>query len=235
MKLFWDLADDHVRAAGALPPEPLAMPYARQPHDSPYRLRDFAARWRGLEGGYEAQPGDCPPIRLIAGYGFVVRCPGRVRLRRRASPSRERLRAASRASFGWCDIEGDEWPEGDSGLVASWISTSEFVKVQTGVRIWFPVDAYLYQGPLPNGELADDEPLPVMAGLEYARPGATQTLEGESYGRADLNVIVRLPEAGQELVIERGRALCWLFPSVRASASDLVPAEAGLQRRLAGS
>lgn len=229
MRLYWEFAGDEVEQAGALPPERLQLPYVTQADVSAYRIPDYTRRWRILEAGYDAEPADCPPIRLIGTYGFLVRCPGNVTLRRRTVRASERSWTNGAASFAWCDIEGDPWPEGDSGLIASWISTSQYAKVQTGVRIWFPASVHLYQGPLPNSTLMQTHRAQVMAGLEYPRAATLREIGGKRYARADLNVIVALPECGSLLTIERGCPLAWAFPCLRRSAFDLAPID-GLER-----
>lgn len=206
----------------ALAPAPARFPFGCQPPQSPFRRRSFAGRWRAVEHGYQTRPGDCPPVRALSRYGFVARCPGAVRLRRRATPLRERLIQHGRAAFGLADLEGAPWPGSDSGLVASWILGSEFVKVHTGLEILFPRDCWLFQGPLPNSP--NDEGLPqVMAGVEPPSEARTAVLNGEPWTVTPLTVIVRLPAAGRLVEIERGQELLWFFAVPPGGAWRLEP------------
>ena len=221
--LSWAFDGDDARRAGALPPEPAALPYGARRPDSPYPSRDYAATWRRLEQGYRVEPSDCPPVRLIASYGFVVRCPGRVWARRAAEPSPERRFDDDSASFGLAVVGGDEWPRSDSGRVASWIAGSQYVKVQTGVLVYFPADGCLYQGPLPNAALCGRSHPRVMAGVEYPDKSRERTIGGVLYACAMLNVICELPPDGEPLSFERGEPLSWFFPVAKKARLSLAP------------
>lgn len=209
--LYWDYENAECLAAGAIPPESLALPYGKQSRNSPFTSKDYVTIWRAIESGYLTQPGDCPPIRLIANYGFSVRCPGKVFMRR--LPERIRLRKfeSDRALFGVAEIGGDHWPKSDSGFIASWIAGSEFVKIQTGIRIFFPAEHYLYQGPLPNVVLFQESSLDIMAGIEYAAEKRMTEINGRQYGVANLNTIARLPTVGNTVNLKRGDLLSWFF------------------------
>lgn len=215
--LYWSYEAEACRAAGALPPERMQLPYGVRDRASPFGTRDYATIWRAIERGYEVKPGDCPPVRLISRYGVVVRCPGRVRARRLPERSATRSFSEEHARFGIIEVGGDAWPVGDSGFVASWIAGSEFIKVQTGIGIHFPADGYLYQGPIPNRGLVDDSPVEVMAGMEYVNDNRVREIAGRRYGLAHMNVIVRLPPADRVLELSRGTPLAWVFP-VHASS-----------------
>ncbi len=123
----------------------------------------------------------------------------------------ERFLSAERATFGFAEIGGDAWPVGDTGFIASWISGSEYVKIQTGVLLFFPRDMHLYQGPLPNAQLVDGSGLDVMAGLEYSTKDRLWPHEGTNLGWSSINVIVRLPPVGQTVEVAAGDPLCWAF------------------------
>jgi hypothetical protein len=204
--LFWAYENARVRDAGALPPEPLDLAYGSPDGPPPQDLQRAAALGRPVT------PADCGPVRVISRYGFAVRCPRRTVLRRAARPVRERIFTDSTASYGHVEVCGDPWPTGDSGFVASWISGSEYVKLQTGVMIFFPSDMYLYQGPLPNSQLLDNATADVMAGLEYPGKERLRAYEGGSLAWSSINVIARLPPLGCELRIDAGDPLAWVFP-----------------------
>lgn len=227
--LRWSYESERHRELGALPPAPLELGYGACPAGSPFRTGDFTATWRAIEAGYRVEPGDCPPVRLIARYGFVVRSPARFALARLDPPACDRDFADGAARFGMASITGDAWPGTDSGLVASWISGSEYAKVHTGIRVWFPEDHYLFQGPLPNRQLGGGE-LEVMAGLEFARRDRSREIDGVRHGDAELNVVCRLPPVGATVAVERGAPLVWLFAVPRAGAlamTELAPPRDG--------
>jgi hypothetical protein len=209
--LYWDYANAECRAVGALPPEPLVLPYGEQPSNSPFISKDYTKIWRAIESGYVTQPSDCPPVRLISHYGFLVRCPGKVFIRRLSETMRFRKFESGRAMFGITEVGGDRWPEGDSGFIASWIAGSEFVKIQTGILIFFPTRYYLYQGPLPNTTLLKQSNIDVMAGLEYATNKRMTEINSQQYGVANLNIIIQLPNLGETINLNPGDLLAWFF------------------------
>jgi hypothetical protein len=209
-QLLWYF-DNGAQEAGALPPEPLGTSFSRVPSDSPIRGTDFASMWRAIEAGYQTQPADCPPVRLLGRYGYAVRCPGRVEARRLSERREERLLGPGHAAFGLADLRGDAWCLSDSGLVASWISGSEFIKVLTGVKVLCPEHLVLYQGPLPNASLLGDGPQ-ALAGMEFFNHRRSRVLDGVRYGVCSINVVFRLPPEGERLLLERGALLAWLFP-----------------------
>jgi len=224
-ELYWAYENAACRDAGAIVPEPPDMTYA---HRTLPAAKDLA---REAELGRPVLPFDCPPVRLIAGYGFQVYCPGEVVLKRADHRRRLRSFATNHASFGLADIGGDPWPQSDSGLVASWISGSEFVKIQTGIMVFFPIDTYLYQGPLPNAGLDGDGGADVMAGLEYPHAKRQREIAGATYGWSCLNVIVRLPPQGQVVKLGRGDPLAWFFAVPKRAEVSLtryrpIPSEA---------
>lgn len=206
----------------ALAPAPACLPFGEQPPSSPFRQRSFTGRWRAVEHGYRTRPGDCPPVRALSRYGFVARCPGAVRLRRRAAPLGERLIEPGRAAFGLADLEGAPWPGSDSGLVASWILGSEFVKVHTGLEILFPRDCWLFQGPLPNQSPGAGIP-EVMAGVEPSSDARTLVLDGEPWTVTPLTIIVRLPATDRLVEIDQGQELVWFFAVPPGGAWRLAP------------
>jgi hypothetical protein len=47
VNLYWEFEGDDVREAGALPPEPLALPVASAIRPSPFHGQDYAAQTIG--------------------------------------------------------------------------------------------------------------------------------------------------------------------------------------------
>jgi hypothetical protein len=223
VKLYWGYESEACRQAGALPPVPLALDYGKRSSDSPFVSGDYRTIWRAIEAGYEVKPGDCPPVRLIARYGWIVRCPGAVVMRRLPERLAVRELGKERARFGIAEVGGSPWPQSDSGFVASWIAGSEFVKVQTGIWIYFPEGFNLYQGPLPNPGLLPATNIEVMAGIEYWTAARTQRIRGEVYGVAMINVIVRLPPLARVACLAPGDPIVWVFPVPPQGALALEP------------
>ena len=213
--LLWAFENVAVRDAGALPPVPLELDYG-VPRGAPARDLPRAAAL-----GRPVTPADCGPVRVISRYGFAVRCPGKVVLRRAGNPSADRHFADDHASFGHAVIGGDRWPQGDSGFIASWLSGSEYVKVQTGVMLFFPRDVYLYQGPLPNAQLVDGPHLDVMAGMEYPSKDRLWPAADGDLAWSSINVIVRLPPHEETVELAAGDPLCWVFAAPARSTVSL--------------
>lgn len=210
-QLIWRFAEGV--PPSALPPEVARFDFGRQDAHSPFRDRSYLTRWRAIEASYQTLPADCPPVRALSAYGFIARSPGAVRVRRASSPLRERLLGPRKAAFGVAEIEGDEWPGSDSGLIASWIMGSEFVKIQTGIELVFPNDTWLMQSSLPNRSLQPPgSNLEVMSGVEPPSSSRTEILDGRLWTVSPLNIIARVPPDGEEGLADRGDALAWFFP-----------------------
>jgi hypothetical protein len=214
-ELLWAYENAAARDAGALPPIAFDAPYGRRTEPPSKDIQRAAALGRPVT------PADCGPVRVIAQYGFAVRCPGRVTLRRAAQPTSEREFTDSTASYGQAVIGGSPWPTGDTGFVASWISGSEYVKIQTGIMLFFPRDVYLYQGPLPNSQLLPGPPVDVMAGMEYPSRDRQWLMGDTQLAWSSLNFIVRLPPVGETVRIEPGQPLGWIFPVLPRAALTL--------------
>ncbi len=210
--MYWTYNSDATRSAGALPPEPLDLSYGRRPPDErPLRGTDLQ---RAALQGRKVSPADCPPIRVVSQFGYLVKSPAHCVIWRGSSNLRWRKYEDDEVGFGWCRMSGDSWPEGDSGRCASWISGSDFVKIQTGVTVLYPADQLLYQGPLPNSALlgaGERTSGAVMAGLEYGTTRNQELVDGEPHARAVMNIILALPDTPEDrVVIPRGTPLAWI-------------------------
>ncbi len=209
--LHWDYESELHEQAGALPPLRMDLDYGRQAAVSPFRDRDYTARWRAVERGYRVEPADCPPIRFTSRYGVCVRCPAAVWFRRAAEPRDERVFEDDWAGYGLAEIGGASWPRSDSGFVASWIAGSEYVKLQTGLRVFYPADGCLFQGPLPNPQLLDGPAAEIMTAIEPPSRSRRVGVGGRECGVADLNLICRLPPAGEMVTLAAGTPIAWVF------------------------
>lgn len=209
--LYWKFTSSATAAHGAIPPKPADFAYGRRsPQDMKLKGPDLQ---RSYILGRPVVPSDCPPIRRIARYGVVLRCPGAVVIERSLRPACERvIMRDGWSSFGPCRVSGDYWPEGDSGFVASWISGSEFVKIQVGITMYFPADANLLQMSPPNVGLLEGVPTPeVMSGLEYPNMRTAVEIRGDSYSISVPNVIVKVPAPGKQFHIGAGDVIAWML------------------------
>jgi hypothetical protein len=209
--LYWRYQSEVFKEAGAVAPEALRLSQGCQDLASPFRVADDVDIDRAIYRGYRTQPSDCPAVRNIARHGYMLRCPGEVRIERQVNYLRERDIRPGRAQFGHAVLHGSAWPGSDSDLVASWITGSEYVKLQTGIDVLFPQEYQLYQGPLPNGSLESFPQLPVAAGLEYFSRARSMSIEGRNFGIANMNVLVRLPPIGTAWTVSRGDPIAWVF------------------------
>lgn len=226
--LYWAYSSPEERDAGALRPVMANFSYGAMADDSPFRSGDYSTIWRAIRSGYVVQPGDCGPTRLVARYGIVVHSPGTVTFRRLQDALMEREFGPGWARYGVASIEGDPWPHSDSELVGSWITGSEFVKLQTGILIYFPASHLLLQAQLPNSSLVPEASgLEVMTGAEYPVKDRDFVINGVRYGIAGINVIVRLPPVGEVARVERGQPIVWCLPILPKPAFSLerLPAE----------
>jgi hypothetical protein len=222
--LLWKYAFPGAEALGALPPKSARFRYGVPHPSSPYRRRQgFEEKWRAIEAGYEVSPADCPAIRSVSRFGWILRCPGTVNASRAAGTAAVRSFGEGYAEYGKSALRGDTWPNSDSGLVVSWIAGSEYIKVHTGIVVLFPARWMLYQGPLPNAGL-QDKPLPVMAGMETFKSSRTVIIDGQPMCVASMNAILHLPPRGGTLSIHRGEPLLWIFPVPMRPSLQFIPA-----------
>ena len=213
MTLYWAFDSARSRDAGALPPRQLDIGFGRRRDKlcGPDLQRAYSARGRSVE------PSDCGPVRLVSGYGHAVRASGRVVVSREDPPRRWRDHTPTSSAFGSLRVSGASWHGSESGFVASWIAGSEYVKIFTGLLVFFPHRHVLVQGPLPNPGLSVDEPdwasppLEVMTGIEYYTPRRSRLIDGVPHGVAAMNVIARLPPGTAEVVLDHGQVLGWFF------------------------
>lgn len=209
--MYWSFSSPAASAAGAIPPEPLNLKNSKIAPESPFKgERTYLNIWQSIEAGYRVIPGDCPPVRLISRFGFMLKCPGDITVRQIAPTDKLRHFSANTARFGKAEVGGTSWEFSDSGFVASWVAGSEFFKIHTGIVVFFSEEDYLYQGPLPNMRHGDTN-LDVMAGLEFMKPDRVQIIGGQKYCVAQMNVIARLPPQNSVLTVKRGEAIGWFF------------------------
>ncbi|TKG66269.1 hypothetical protein [Prauserella endophytica] len=211
--MYWAFDNIKSKDAGAYPPEPLELSYGHRPAGSD-RLRGTELQRAYTVSGREVRPADCGPVRVLSRFGHVVRAPGRITIQREEPGLKWRDFQPDSSAYGRVRVGGDPWHGTESGFVASWIAGSEYVKISTGILIYFPKGHMLYQGPIPNRQLVDDptiasDQLDVMAGMEYFVPGRSRELDGHTYGIAALNIIARAPRGGAVVEVHKGQVIGW--------------------------
>lgn len=233
--MYWAFDNSTSQEAGAYPPEPLHLPYG-QPETGERRRHGTQLQRAYTVEGREVRPSDCGPIRLLSRFGHIVRAPGHVTVQRETPPRKWRDFHDDSSAYGPVRVGGDIWHGTESGFVASWIAGSEYVKINTGIVVFFPKSHHLYQGPVPNRSLVHDEQiaspdLDVMAGLEYFVPARCTTIAGNPYGTAALNVIARAPQDRSVLEVRRGQVLGWfhLVAPVTEQTLEPLPLQTGVE------
>jgi hypothetical protein len=169
---------------------------------------------------------------VISRFGHVVRAPGRVTIQREDPARRWRDFQDNSSAYGAVRVGGDRWHGTESGFVASWIAGSEYVKISTGIVVFFPKGHLLYQGPVPNRQLVDDPAvataeLDVMSGLEYFVPTRNQEIDGRIYAVAALNIIARAPRSDTIIEVHKGQIIGWfhLVAPQPSQSLDVLPHE----------
>lgn len=211
--MYWAFDNPTSKEAGAYPPEPLDLSYGHRP-DGSDRPRGTELQRAYTVSGREVRPADCGPVRVISRFGHVVRAPGRVTIQREEPERKWRDFQDTSSAYGRVRVGGDPWHGTESSFVASWIAGSEYVKISTGILVFFPKGHMLYQGPVPNRQLVDDpavasDQLDVMSGLEYFVPGRSRELDGHPHGIAALNIIARAPRLDSIVEVRRGQVIGW--------------------------
>lgn len=225
--MYWAFDNPTSKQAGAYPPEPMNLPYGHRAADTG-RLRGTDLQRAYTLSGREVRPSDCGPIRVISRFGHLVRAPGRIVIQREEPARKWRDFQETSSAYGPVRIGGDPWHGTESGFVASWIAGSEYIKISTGILVFFPQHHLLYQGPVPNRQLVDDctvatENLDVMTGLEYYNPARSRVLDDQPHGIAALNIIVRAPLDGALVEVDRGQVIGWFHLTASPPSQSLEP------------
>lgn len=125
----------------AFPPERLKLDF--HPH-RPMMSNMALEEQRALAAsGYKVLPDDCGPVRTVGNYGWLIRCPVDVKLRRTASgvqwqspPILPEERLLGYKSF--------------TGMYVDLILNSGYPKLCCGVRLYYPKHVGLMMKDLPN-------------------------------------------------------------------------------------
>lgn len=211
--IYWEeITDDFTPFA----PEKLCLSYGVSESDSPFNTKNFFQITQAIRSGYEPKPSDCPPIRLTSKYGFSIRCPGNATVEMNESFSHEKIENHDSVIYGYTKITGDKTSHSDSGYIVSWIKGSRYVKIITGIKIYFPTDYYLYQSAPPNFELIEgyNPTLCVMTGIEYPHMKRRVTINNVEYSSTDLVLVVKAK--GSSLTVTKGELLgvFYLVPDI---------------------
>ncbi|MFF5985902.1 hypothetical protein [Prauserella flavalba] len=231
--MYWAFDNLKSKEAGAYPPEALELSYGQRSAGE-HRLRGPDLQRAYTVVGREVRPSDCGPVRVISRFGYAVRAPGHVILQREEPQRKWRDFQDTSSAYGAVRVGGDPWHGTESGFVASWIAGSEYVKISTGIVVFFPKGHLLYQGPVPNRQLVEDphvatERLDVMSGLEYFVPARSREIDGYPHGAAALNIIVRAPQDDSVVEVHKGQIIGWfhLVASAASQTVDQLPPEDG--------
>lgn len=213
MILYWTYLSPAHKAAGAMSPTTCDFPYGRFDPLSPYARRlDYVERSRAIESSYKVQPSDCPPMRAMAKTGLIFRCPSLVEAEGIQYRSDKEFSDHS-SSHGALRVSGTPWPGSDSGYAASWISGSQFMKVQTGIILICPRGLGLFQGPIPNADLISDcLRLTGYSAIEYYSSRRRFLNMGDEYFTVEMNFIYKAPETGCRIEIKPGTPIGWALP-----------------------
>lgn len=196
IKLWWAFENELVKDIGAIPPSSLDLMESKLCAHSPFRSKDRDNIQNIIkETNYKVKPSDCGPYRLISSYGFVSYAP--IDFTIECNENHDAI------------INSAKWPYSENGFVAVPIAGSDYIKINTGIMVFFPKHYYLYQGPIPNA--INTHPR-VMAGLEYTKTDKTYDIENTLCGLANINIVIEKPSAGSLLKITKGKSLGWFFP-----------------------
>lgn len=225
--MYWAFDNIKSKDAGAYPPEPMELSYGHRPAGSD-KLRGTELQRAYAVSGREVSPADCGPVRVLSRFGHIVHAPGRITIRREEPELKWRDFQPGSSAYGRVRVGGDPWHGTESGFVASWIAGSEYIKISTGILVYFPKGYLLYQGPIPNQQLVDDptivpDQLDVMAGMEYFVPGRSRELDGHTYGIAALNIIARAPYSNTIVEVRKGQAIAWFHLVAPPTSQNLKP------------
>lgn len=223
--MYWAFDNIKSKNAGAYPPESLNLPYGRPPAGSD-RLRGTELQRAYTVSGREVRPADCGPVRLLSRFGHVVRAPGQITIQREEPGLKWRDFQPTSSAYGRVRVGGDTWHGTESGFVASWIAGSEYVKISTGILVFFPKGRLLYQGPVPNRQLVDDttiasDHLDVMAGMEYFVTERSREIDGRIHGIAAMNIIVRAPRSNSVVEVSKGQVIGWFHLAAPLASQNI--------------
>jgi hypothetical protein len=213
MILYWTFLSQAHKTAGALSPTACDFEYGRLDTNSPHaRHLDYVDRNRAIESGYQVQPSDCPPMRAMARTGLLFRCPSFVEAER-IHFRKDRGFDDQSSSHGALRVKGAPWPGSDSGYVASWISGSQYMKIQTGIVLICPRRLGLLQGPIPNGDLISNSlQLTGYSAIEYYSSRRRFVYLQDEYFVVEMNFIYKVPDWGYRVEIQPGSPIGWALP-----------------------
>lgn len=166
----------------------------------------------------------CPAVQALSTYGYIVTSPGDILIQRSESYSRWRQFNEHSASFCDATVGGDKCDLTESGFYASWLTSTNYAKIFTGIQVLFPTSHMLYQGPIPSfqGSLPFTW-LPIASGIEFGTGGRNEVIDGEIYCRSQLNVIVHLPtEQADTIRIKKGEPIGWIHLVPKKTRAKLI-------------
>ena len=125
----------------ALPPERLKLDF--HPHRPMLGNMTLDEQRAVAAGGYKVLPDDCGPVRTVGNYGWLIRCPADIKLRRtpdgvrwQSPPILPEERLLGYKTF--------------SGMYVDLILNSGYPKLCCGIRLYYPKHVGLMMKDLPN-------------------------------------------------------------------------------------
>ena len=135
-KLYWER-----EYSTAFPPERLKLEYC--PHRPMMTNMTLEEQRELAAGGYKVLPDDCGPVRMAGQYGYIIRSPADVRMRRAGD------------GFEWQspEIRPEERLLGYksfSGMYVDTILNSGYPKLCCGIRFYYPHQIGIMLKDIPN-------------------------------------------------------------------------------------
>lgn len=221
INLYWDYSFDNAMNFGATPPLNTSLGFSKPKDNGLLTSKDFLSKKRKIESGYIVDPNDCPAILSINNYGFIFKSPGDVKVKIKDLYISNRIIKSDKSIHGYHEIYGQYWPHSDSQKIASWISGSKYIKIHTGIIVYFPEEYILYQGPIPQGKEKDIQDFVVWEGLETYNKERSIKIDNRNYGMANINFILSPKHSNTSFEIVKGQILGVVYPILKRNKFKL--------------
>ena len=198
-KLYWEK-----EYSTAFAPERLKLEYC--PHRPMMTNMSLEEQRELASGGYKVLPDDCGPVRMAGQYGYLIRSPAEVRMRRAGE------------GFEWQspEIRSEERLLGYksfSGMYVDTILNSGYPKLCCGIRFYYPHQIGIMLKDLPNHFYHfPKRGFSVWEGIKSQEYKLTPNLYDflPGYDAFVSNVLLRLEE--DMVTIQRGDPIALVIP-----------------------
>lgn len=219
INLFWEPYNSDLKEI-IIPPKKFKGAYSQKPVDGISNIKSLRERELKLLKGYEITPQDCPAIRHINNYGYQFFCPVDVVIERLSSYHERRIED-DYSIYGNYKFSGDKFPIGDSGFCASWLVNPNYIKINTGIQLFYPSDIILYQGDVPFNEKIERDYV-IWSGLEsYNSKREVRINDDVPYAYADITFVISLNPNVDVLKIKKGTPLGIIYPVYKQNQFNL--------------